>query len=72
MTGSHNLLHTDKIKRGFRNFVRDVPGTIDVWIDNMTDQSHVAYAHNGAIFPKYASLKTVSGGWCHAADCLKD
>lgn len=38
-----------KVDRFFDNYVRDVPGRMDVWIDNMTDQSHAQFAHNGAI-----------------------
>lgn len=38
------VLSADKVTRGFRNYVRDLPGTADVWIDNMTDQSHVSRA----------------------------
>lgn len=28
-------------------FVRDLPGSFEVWTENMQDQSHVAYAHHG-------------------------
>ncbi|KAK9789581.1 hypothetical protein WJX73_007380 [Symbiochloris irregularis] len=45
----------------FDNYVRDVPGTIDVWIDNMTDQSHAIFAHNGAIGPPSKDLLSKGG-----------
>ncbi|KAK9828711.1 hypothetical protein WJX72_001664 [[Myrmecia] bisecta] len=37
----------DKWTYGFAQYVRDLPGGFDCWIENMTDQSHVAFAHHG-------------------------
>ena len=34
--------------KSFDNYSRDLYGAFDVWLENMTDQSHVAYAHHGA------------------------
>ena len=34
--------------KSFDHYTRDLYGAFDVWLENMADQSHVAYAHHGA------------------------
>ena len=31
----------------YEQYVRDVPGSFEFWMENMMDQSHVAFAHSG-------------------------
>lgn len=31
----------------YEHYVRDVPGSFEFWMENMMDQSHVAYSHSG-------------------------
>ncbi|KAK9812498.1 hypothetical protein WJX73_004515 [Symbiochloris irregularis] len=37
----------DELVSVYTNFTRDLPGPFDVWMENMVDQSHVAFAHHG-------------------------
>ncbi|KAK9825088.1 hypothetical protein WJX74_007293 [Apatococcus lobatus] len=54
-----------KIKWTFERYVRDVPGSFDCWVDNMTDQSHAQFAHNGALSKPSTELlaKGYLKGW---------
>ncbi|CAL8469852.1 g9394 [Coccomyxa elongata] len=36
-----------KFTQTYVNYIRDLPGGFQEWIENMTDQSHVAFAHHG-------------------------
>ena len=31
----------------YEQYVRDVPGSFEFWMENMMDQSHVAFSHSG-------------------------
>ena len=31
----------------YEHYVRDVPASFEFWMENMMDQSHVAYSHSG-------------------------
>jgi hypothetical protein len=46
----------DKFTQTYINYVRDLPGGFQEWVENMTDQSHVAFAHH-----------TVAGNRCFSA-----
>ncbi|EIE25673.1 hypothetical protein COCSUDRAFT_39968 [Coccomyxa subellipsoidea C-169] len=37
----------DKFTQTYVNYIRDLPGGFQEWVENMTDQSHVAFAHHG-------------------------
>ena len=41
------LYCADELVSVYSHFVRDLPGPFDVWMENMVDQSHVAFAHHG-------------------------
>ena len=40
------ILGADKFTQTYVNYVRDLPGGFQEWVENMTDQSHVAFAHH--------------------------
>ncbi len=39
----------------YEHYVRDVPGSFEFWMENMMDQSHVAYSHSGVAGNRSAS-----------------
>lgn len=41
--------HAGELVSAYSHYVRDLPGSFDVWVENMADQSHVAFAHHGAV-----------------------
>lgn len=34
------------------NFTRDMPGSFDMWLENVCDQSHLPYAHHGVAYDR--------------------
>ena len=40
----------------YEHYVRDVPGSFEFWMENMMDQSHVAYSHSGVAGNRSAHL----------------
>jgi hypothetical protein len=41
-------------------YVRDVPGSFDTWIENISDQSHVPWAHHGVAHDRSAVCLSAS------------
>lgn len=53
------LMCTEKFTQTYVNYIRDLPGGFQEWVENMTDQSHVAFAHH-----------TVAGNRCPCSVAL--
>ena len=48
----------------YEHYIRDVPGSFEFWMENMMDQSHVAFSHSGLAGTRYRYSASAAWSVC--------